>query len=300
MSFPLAALSHAIPHLVAQAAPLVTAIRIAPGRHTTGILCRGGAIVTTEQTLPPLDSYTVVLSNQSVALGYPGPRDPASGLAVVQIETAPLFTLPCVAAAVLGGLVVVLGAEGDASPNVRLTVIHRFIPTATGPVAELDLAAGALVSGSAVLDAEGRLIGLATCGPNNEVIVIPGAAVSRMLQDHQGAVVPLRSRDGKPSPPSPRGWLGAVLQPITVPAELVARVGQTSGRMVVSVTTGGPAHRAGLRVGDVLLALNNDGVSARQGLRAMLAEQRSGSKVRIRLLRDAAVKTIHLVVSNQP
>jgi S1-C subfamily serine protease len=70
--------------------------------------------------------------------------------------------------------------------------------------------------------------------------------------------------------------------------------------MVVSVTTGGPAHRAGLRVGDVLLALNNDGVSARQGLRAMLAEQRSGSKVRIRLLRDAAVKTIHLVVSDQP
>jgi S1-C subfamily serine protease len=89
-----------------------------------------------------------------------------------------------------------------------------------------------------------------------------------------------------PTPPSARrGWLGVVLQPITVPDTIATRAGQSSGPMVVSITAGGPAEQAGLRVGDVLLALNGTSASGPHALRAFLESERIGSTVAVLLLR---------------
>jgi S1-C subfamily serine protease len=108
----------------------------------------------------------------------------------------------------------------------------------------------------------------------------------------------------QPAPPAPaanrRGWLGVALQPITVPEAIVARAGQTSGRMVMSTTKGGPAELAGLRVGDVLLALNGTSASGPHALRAFLDSERIGSMVEVRLLRDGTVMTAQLTVAAQP
>jgi S1-C subfamily serine protease len=90
------------------------------------------------------------------------------------------------------------------------------------------------------------------------------------------------------------------LQPITVPEPLAGQTGQTSGRMVVSVTPGGPADRAGLRAGDVLLALNGHSTSGSHALRAFLGADRIGAKVAVRLLRDGVLRDAHLVVAAQP
>jgi len=60
----LAAFSTSISQLVMSATPLVSAIRVGPNRHITGLVCQGDAILTTDQGLPALDSYTVVLSNR--------------------------------------------------------------------------------------------------------------------------------------------------------------------------------------------------------------------------------------------
>ena len=70
--------------------------------------------------------------------------------------------------------------------------------------------------------------------------------------------------------------------------------------MVVSVTKGGPADLAGLRVGDVLLALNGISASGPHALRAFLESERIGSTVEVRFLREAAVTTAHLTVAAQP
>jgi S1-C subfamily serine protease len=90
------------------------------------------------------------------------------------------------------------------------------------------------------------------------------------------------------------------LQPITVPDQLVARAGQTSGRMVVSIIKGGPAELAGLRVGDVLLALDGTSTSGPQALRAFLGGDRVGMKVEAKLLRDGNVMTAQLIVADPP
>lgn len=85
-----------------------------------------------------------------------------------------------------------------------------------------------------------------------------------------------------------------------VPEAVAARAGQDSGRMVVSMTKGGPAEMAGLRVGDVLLALNGTSASGPQALRAFLSPDRIGSSIEVRLLRDGNLLTAHLTVAVQP
>jgi S1-C subfamily serine protease len=150
-----------------------------------------------------------------------------------------------------------------------------------------------------VLDAEGRLIGLTSVAPNGEAVVISATTISRLVTPTSSLAAT------QPTPAAPvargrRGWLGVALQPITVPDTIVARAGQSSGRMVVSITKGGPAEQAGIRVGDVLLALNGTSTSGPHALRAFLESEQIGSTVEVRLLRDGNLHTAQLIVAAQP
>ena len=299
MSQALSAFSTSVSRLAAAAAPLLSAIRVGPNRHVTGLICQGDAIVTTDQGLPILDSYTVVLSNRLLIAARPGPRDPAGNLAVLRLDTPWPAVNPEVATASVGSVAVVLGADADASPTVRLTVIHRFLRSADKLAPVLDLAGESVDPGSLVLDPDGCLIGLAAIGLNGEATVIPGAQIGRMLKSNPAQIGPMAVASATASG-NRRGWLGVALQPITVPDALVARAGQASGRMVVSITKGGPAELAGMRVGDVLLALNGTGTTGPQSLRAFLGGDRVGTTVEVRLLRDGNVMTTQLTVADQP
>jgi len=181
-------------------------------------------------------------------------------------------------------------------------VIHRFIRTADGPTPVLDLPGDRIVEGSPVLDPDGRLVGLAALGSNGEAVAVPGEVVSRMLTSNhavQAAMAPPIAAPASPGAPR-RGYLGVALQPITVPEPLVARAGQGSGRMVVSITKGGPAEAAGMRVGDVLLALDGTSASGPHAMRAFLGGDRVGTTVEVRLLRDGNVVTTHVTVAVPP
>jgi S1-C subfamily serine protease len=264
-------------------------------------------IVTTDQALPILDSYTVVLSNRRLIAARPGRRDPGGNLATLRMDTPWPAVTPEIAEPSVGGVAIVLGTEADASPTVRLTVIHRLVRTADGMAAELDLPGQSVDPGSVVLDAGGSLIGLAALGPNGGAVAIPGAWIGRMLMPTQTVPAPVAvpmaaavgARASLPTA-SRRGWLGVALQPITVPDALAARAGQTSGRMVMSVTKGGPAELAGMRVGDVVLALNGTSTTGPQSLRAFLGGERVGTTVEVKLLREGNVVTTQLTVAVQP
>ncbi len=145
-----------------------------------------------------------------------------------------------------------------------------------------------VAEGGPVLDSGGALLGMATVGAGGEATVVPHASIARLL-DPQYAQI-----NGR------RGWLGVALQPITVPDNLRAAVGQSSGRMVVSLAPSGPADLAGLRPGDVLLSLDGHSVSGAHALRALLGPERVGRQVEVRLLRDGLVETRHLTIAPQP
>ncbi len=329
----LSQLSGSITLLVANAAPMLTAIRVGQNRHVTGFLWRGDLIVTSDQALPAAASYTVVLSSGALISAQPGPRDPVNNLAALRLDAALPVAVPEPArSATIGAMVLALGADFDGSPTVRLTTIHGFprspaAGAATAPIT-LDLAGARVNQGGMVLDAEGRLLGMTNVSAGGDGIVVPHGVIARFVEAAtatatagtaavaqtmtlptvqpippvavQAPMEPM-ARTGQATPGEPRrGWLGVSLQPITVPEGLAHRAGQRTARQVVSITRGGPADRAGLRAGDVLLALDGSSTSGNHALRAFLAPERIGNQVQVRLMRDGLVHTTVLTIAAQP
>ncbi|HTW70337.1 MAG TPA: S1C family serine protease [Acetobacteraceae bacterium] len=298
----LAQLSDALAAHAAAAAPLVAAIRVGPNRVISGIVWRVDMVVTSDQALPAQDSYSLALSGGALLPARPARRDPATNLACLVLET-PAGAVPIRAAAdpAVGSLAVAVGAAADGGPTVRLAAIHRIARGHTngsgslGDAIMLDLANNLVPEGGAVLDARGGLLGMASAGPQGEALVVPYASIARFLDPLITTVkaLPLSDR-------ARRGWLGVALQPITVPGTLRQVAGQSSGRMVVGVTAGGPAEHAGLRLGDVLLALDGQSVSGQHGLRAVIGADRIGNPIEIRLLREGGVLSTTLIVAEHP
>jgi S1-C subfamily serine protease len=318
-------LSESISLLVANAAPLLTAIRIGTNRHITGFLWRNDLVVTADQALPAAAGYTIVLSTGALISAQAGPRDPGHGLACLRLDVPVVAAMPEPARSVtIGALVLALGANFDGSPTVRVTSIHGFPRAPGGGLAAvtLDLADGRASHGGMVLDAAGRFLGMTGPSPGGDAVVVPHGVIARFVD---AATVP----DATAAPPDPeamtlptipqgpvvtepatglapaalgqrRGWLGVSLQPITVPDTLAQRAGQRTARQVVSITRGAPADRAGLRFGDVLLALNGSSTSGNHALRAFLAPERIGSEVEVRLMRDGLIHTTILTIAAQP
>jgi S1-C subfamily serine protease len=287
----LAQLSEAIAGQVAAAAPLLAAIRVGPNRHVTGIVWQRDLVITSDQALPALDSFTLVLSGGILTAGRPARRNATSNLASLRLE-APIHSAQVLPPAEprVGALALVLGADVDAAPMVRLAVIHK-VNGGRGDNADrsltLDMPASLVAEGGPVLDAAGGLLGMAIIGANNEATVIPHSAMVRLLETSH-------TPDGR------RGWLGVALQPITVPDGMRVAVGQASGRMVVSLAPAGPADLAGLRPGDILLSLDGHSVTGAHALRAFLGPERVGRHVEVRLMRDGQVMTRQMTIAPQP
>jgi S1-C subfamily serine protease len=293
-------LSDALASQVAAAAPWVAAIRIGSSRHIAGIVWRADVVVTSDRALPAQDSYSVACSDGTLLPARAARRDPVTNLVCLNLES-PAVSAPMRAASspAAGGLALTLGAAADGRPTVRLTAIHwvgHASAAGSGSLGDaiiLDLASDMLPEGGPVLDARGGLLGMASAGPQGEALVISHATINRFLD-------PLGMAKTLPTAQARRGWLGVALQPINVPQAMRAIAHQSSGRMVVSVTPGGPAEHAGLRLGDVLLAIDGESVSGPQGLRAFIGPDRIGSVIEIRLLREGALRNASLRVAAQP
>jgi S1-C subfamily serine protease len=195
----------------------------------------------------------------------------------------------------------IVGTELDGSLTARLAVVHRLAQTPYGLTPVMDVAAESVEPGSVILDADGRLIGLAALSGDGATMAIPAAPLQRLTATRAEEAMDTPTITAPPpAAPSGRAWLGVSLQPITVPEHLVARAGQRSGRRVMNVTPGGPAANAGLAVGDVLLTLNGNGTSGPNSLRTLLSETRIGASVEVKLLRDGVLMATQLTMGSQP
>ncbi len=179
----------------------------------------------------------VVLPTGGMLAARPGPRDrPANDIASLRLDKRVACQPLMPGAAILGSLMVILAADADAAPSVRLTVVHRMLRGTEGFVPVPVLAPHKIDQGAVALDADGRLLGLIALGPNGDAVIVPAAAIRTSFQnapppssrrrspqiDLEAEPVPDRSRDAKSSGAAARGWLGVALQPIMIPDALVA------------------------------------------------------------------------------
>ena len=80
----------------------------------------------------------------------------------------------------------------------------------------------------------------------------------------------------------PRGHLGVKVQPVRLPSAVATRIGQETGVLLLSVEAGSPAERAGLLLGDTIVALDEQPVRDIDDLMALLSGDRVGSAVPVR------------------
>jgi len=86
-----------------------------------------------------------------------------------------------------------------------------------------------------------------------------------------------------------RAYLGLVTMPGPVPAVWRDRLGRTTGLLVAEVVAGGPADRAGLRAGDLLLVAGGKPVKAAQDLQRLMFSEAIGRPLPVTVMRNGAL-----------
>ncbi len=141
---------------------------------------------------------------------------------------------------------------------------------------QIDAAINPGNSGGALLNSSGELIGI------NDFIFRPAAAHResglRFRQKMVRSIMDSMLTKGKVV----RGYMGVSIQPLT--ADLVRQFNLTdkNGALLVDITEGGPAEKAGLQVGDVITEYDNRRIESMQELKNWVASTPPGKKVRSR------------------
>ena len=135
------------------------------------------------------------------------------------------------------------------------------------------------VSRVALVDAQGRVVGMVVLGPRRRALAIPASTIDRATDQ-------LLARGH-----AYRGYVGAGLQPI--------RLGSGRGILVASLDPEGPAARAGLLVGDILTAWNTTPVARVREVMHHLGTESVGQTVDLALLRGGTATALKVVIGER-
>jgi S1-C subfamily serine protease len=292
---PLVQFSNALAARAEAAKNAVVAIRIAHGRHITGMAWRSDIVVASEQSLPRKDDFELIAAGGSTLAARMAGRDPSTNIAILKLAE-PMASPPSIAIgeAHTGAVALAIGADGEGGASARLGLVNLAGPewhSSRGGLIErrivLDLRLARREEGGPVFDAAGGWLGMSTFGPRGQVIAIPTATIER--------IVPQLAKDGGIA----RGWLGVALQAVAVPDALRESAEQSSGLMVMSVVADGPAAQAGIVAGDIILSV--DGISTHRfrNFARHFGSDSIGRKADLRLIRSGTVMTVQATIAER-
>lgn len=272
------------------------------GSLGSGVVVRtDGYIVTNYHVVEAADSIRVALNDGREADARVVGADPETDLAVLKIGLPKLPGLPFESDETLrvGDVVLAIGNPFGVGQTTTLGIVSALGRNRLGiniyeNFIQTDAAINPGNSGGALVDAQGRLVGINTAiysetgGSLGIGFAIPAKTAERILQEiiETGKVT--------------RGWLG--IEPQDISPELMRAFGLTrqEGVIVAGVLRGGPAHRAGLRVGDIVLKIAEEPVSDSIAFLNALAPIRPGSTLDLTVLREGKQYTVKVEVGARP
>jgi S1-C subfamily serine protease len=292
---PLSQFSSTLAARTAAATPLVAAVKLLDDRHLTATLWRADLLVASEQALPSRNEFDVVLPGGATAKATVVGRDAGTNVALLKFAQGTSFTPPPQAAPAVGSIALAFGADGAGGATARLGIVNQagpeWVSSRGGRIDRrivLDLHVARPEEGGPVLDANGALLGISTLGPRRQVLVIPAATIER--------IIPLLQSDGRVA----RGWLGIAVQPVAVPDALQEKVGQAYGFMVMSAVAEGPAAKAGVVPGDIVVAIDGEPIRRYRKFAARLGPESIGRTTELSVIRGGAVVSVKTTITARP
>jgi len=275
--------------------------QLAPGTGSGFFITADGYIVTNNHVVEGADAIEVGLADGRKAAAKIVGTDPETDLAVIRIKERdlPVMVLGQPDEARVGDVVLAIGNPFGVGQTVTMGIIsavgrnnlhinhfENFIQT--------DAAINFGNSGGALVDTHGNLLGInsaiysQTGGSIGIGFAIPVSTARTVLESiiKHGQVV--------------RGWIGIESQDITPELATSFGLGRQSGAIIAGVVRNGPADRAGVRPGDILLAVEGKPVANTGEMLNLVAQLEPGAKAKLKLMRENRESTVDVTVGKRP
>src|SRR5437899_119876 len=265
------------------------------------VVTKDGYILTNNHVVDGADEVKVALQDGRDFTAKVIGRDPKSDVAVIKIEAKdlPAVTMADSDKVEVGDVVLAVGNPFGIGQTVTTGIV-----SATGRAGavgldyedfiQTDAAINPGNSGGALVDADGRLIGINTAilsrsGGNQGIgFAIP----ANLARDVMQSLV----KDGHVT----RGYLGVMIQDVTPALAKEFKLKDSAGALIGDVVPKSPADKAGLKSGDVIVEIKGKKVTDSRHLRLEVARTKPGESVPVKGLRDGGTKTFVVTVEELP
>lgn len=265
------------------------------------IVSSEGYILTNQHVVDGADEIEVALADGRTATANTIGMDPETDLAVIRINlpNLPKITPGRIDNARVGDVVLAIGNPFGVGQTATMGIISALGRNPLGintfeNFIQTDAPINPGNSGGALVDVHGNLLGIDTAiysrsgGSLGIGFAIPVSTALSVLDSiiMTGTVT--------------RGWIG--VEPQSVTPDIAGSFGlqQKAGAIVVGVLQGGPADRAGIKPGDILVQVNNDDITDSTRLLNLIAQIKPGTAVKVHLLRKTRELNVDVMIGKRP
>jgi len=297
----LVALSNDIAGTIERASGAVVGVESGRRFSTSGFYIDDHHIITSDQAIDDDDETVEIVhadgkTEQATVVGHDGSTD----LALLRSERAASVVLAHAPNDDLrvGALALALARDDDGDLAATMGVISALgAPWRTWRGGELDrfirpdVAISPRFSGGPLIDVHGRIVGMNTWGlSRRNALTVPASTIARVVES---------LASGKRVS---RGYLGIAMQSLELPSTLaeIAKVAAGGGVIALGVEANGPAHRGGIIVGDIIVALDGKRVNDGDDITSFLGTASVGKELAVNIIRGGSAHALRITVGERP
>lgn len=265
------------------------------------IVSTKGLILTNNHVIATADSIEVALSDGRKMSAKVVGTDPDTDLALIKVDAdnLPAITFASSEKLSVGDVVLAIGNPFGVGQTITQGIVSALGRTHLGiniyeNFIQTDASINPGNSGGALIDTEGNLVGVNSAiysrsgGSMGIGFAIP-ATLARQITEQiiaQGNVT--------------RGWIGIEAQDITPELAESFKLSRPQGALIAGILRGSPADKAGLRAGDILLAIEGKPVMDSGAMLNLIAALKPGQKAILRIARAEAIVNISITIGKRP
>lgn len=265
------------------------------------IVSSEGYILTNQHVVDGADQIEVALADGRTATAKVIGSDPETDLAVLKINMTnlPTITLGRSDQSRVGDVVLAIGNPFGVGQTVTMGIIsalgrnHLGINTFENFI-QTDAPINPGNSGGALVDVNSNLLGINTAiysrsgGSLGIGFAIPVSTARNVLESiiTTGTVT--------------RGWIGVEPQDVTPEIAESFSLAQKSGAIVAGVLQGGPADKAGIKPGDILMSIDGEDITDTTKLLNVVAQIKPGTPAKVHVVRKGKELDVTVVIGKRP